>query len=507
LIQAVFRSGGVPGVEQSLRAQLLAADGEENRDLAILQVQGLKDPPQPISLSDLAEPEILMPVVIYGFPFGYIDNALDPSVRRNPSITVNRGSVSSLRKDRFNRLSHIQIDGSINPGNSGGPVADEKGRLVGISVAKIDGSNIGFAIPAAELSRMLEGRVGPIGLTLGGESAGQANLHAHARMIDSLNHVQIVHLLIAPAGSTPGGPDADGNWPALTGAQMVELSRQASTASASFKLGFPIARDRRLMVQAVYRLDAGRVVRTMPTPYVLLRPGSTPMGGEQAGPAINRPAAGFAALGPLIDSRAQPVKDCNLQRDQSSLTIEVPAGVRALSTQLDVHNAPMTLADVEGDFIAQVRVAGNMVPGTERPRFKVVLPGTFQGAGLLLWQDARNYIRVERTVSATPGKAALSTKALVEFIKGGRTAHVVYPMIPDGPLYIRIQRIGGAVTCLFGPDGRRWFSHEKLAVAYNPRVKVGLSAANVSRQPLTAQFEDFVLITEKKDVDAEKSTP
>ena len=66
---------------------------------------------------------------------------------------------------------------------------------------------------------------------------------------------------------------------------------------------------------------------------------------------------------------------------QGDLTIEVPAGVRVLSTQLDVHNAPMTLADVEGDFIAQVRVTGSMIPGTDPPKFKGknVLPGTFQG--------------------------------------------------------------------------------------------------------------------------------
>src|SRR6516225_4286523 len=59
----------------------------------------------------------------------------------NPSITVNRGSVSSMKNDQFNRLAHIQIDGSINPGNSGGPVVDEKGRLVGIAVAKIHNTN------------------------------------------------------------------------------------------------------------------------------------------------------------------------------------------------------------------------------------------------------------------------------------------------------------------------------------------------------------------------------
>jgi hypothetical protein len=78
-------------------------------------------------------------------------------------------------------------------------------------------------------------------------------------------------------------------------------------------------------------------------------------------------------------------------------------------------------------------------------------------------------------------------------------------MIPDGPLYIRIQRIGGAVSCLFGPDGRQWISHQKLAIAFPSKVKIGLIACNISKVPLTAQFEQFVLITEQKEIDAKKS--
>ena len=168
-IVAVFRSGAGPGAEQSIPARIIAADGEENRDLAILQVQGVKNPPEPIAISDAAVPTLLMPLLIYGFPFGNIDMSLNPAVHRNPSITVNRGSVSSMKNDQFNRLAHIQIDGSINPGNSGGPVVDEKGRLVGISVAKITNTNIGFAIPVAELIRMLDGRTGPTSLAMRGE--------------------------------------------------------------------------------------------------------------------------------------------------------------------------------------------------------------------------------------------------------------------------------------------------------------------------------------------------
>ncbi len=502
-IVAVFRSGAGPGIEQSLPARIVAADGEENRDLAILQVQGVKDPPEPIALSDAAAPTLLMPLLILGFPFGNIDMSLNRAVHRNPSITVNRGSVSSMRNDQFNRLERIQIDGSINPGNSGGPVVDEKGRLVGITVAKIENTNIGFAIPVAELTRMLEGRIGPISLAMRGEHGGQADLQVQVRLIDPLNHIQSVEFLYAPTTvrRPEVGPGTDGSWSPLAGAQTVSLNRNGTTASATIQAPVKSPQDRRLMVQTVYRLDSGKLVYTMPRPYqVPSRP--TALARTDVEPRAKGPIANFDVLGPLIDSQKQPVKDCQIQRNANSLTIEVPAGVRLLSNELEVRNAPMTLADVDGDFVAQVKVTGSMNPGMDTPKFKGknVLPGTYQGAGVLLWQDTKNYILVERSVTTKRGQVVLSTKALVNIIKGGKSVAAFPVNIPDGALYLRLQRIDGALAFLFGPDGKRWISSRKLAVTFPAKVQVGLVACNMSKQPLSAQFEEFVLVTEKKDL-------
>src|SRR5438552_7105502 len=101
-----------------------------------------------------------MPVFILGFPFG------EPLSRKvgNPGITINKGSVSSLRENDFGQMQAVQIDGAINPGNSGGPVVDEDGHLLGVSVATIRGSGIGLAISPDELTRMFQGRVGEIGM-------------------------------------------------------------------------------------------------------------------------------------------------------------------------------------------------------------------------------------------------------------------------------------------------------------------------------------------------------
>src|SRR5262249_17460849 len=146
-------------------------------------------------------------------------------------------------------------------------------------------------------------------------------VEARARMIDPLNHVQAVQLLIAPVGSAAGRPDADGNWPALTGAQTVQLNRATPIATASVHLEFPLPKDRQVLVQTIYQLDTGKSVRTMPPPRAIERNGGGP--GYISG-------HGFEALGPLVDSRGDPVKDCKVEKDAYSLTIEVPAGVRVL---------------------------------------------------------------------------------------------------------------------------------------------------------------------------------
>ncbi len=98
-VTVVFRSGAGKDQEQSLPAQVIAQEREGNRDLAILRMRGVKNPPQPIAFPDGSDLTETTPVLIYGFPFGNLDQMLDRSAHGNPSVTINKGSISSLRHE------------------------------------------------------------------------------------------------------------------------------------------------------------------------------------------------------------------------------------------------------------------------------------------------------------------------------------------------------------------------------------------------------------------------
>jgi len=128
-------------------------------DLALLVI----DPPlqtqapgaPPLTVLPMGKVEELfetMPVTAFGFPFGK-DLAVDE--KEMPSVTVTTGRITALRKSK-GVLQEIQIDAAINPGNSGGPLLNDKGEVVGVIYASIEGgAGLNFAIPINILQTLL----------------------------------------------------------------------------------------------------------------------------------------------------------------------------------------------------------------------------------------------------------------------------------------------------------------------------------------------------------------
>src|SRR5262249_6818795 len=181
-IEVVFHSGRKN--EMVVPVQVVAADAE--RDLAILRARKVQNLPKPLDLSQKFKLTETMPIYMLGFPFGEALAATDG----NPGVTIGKGTISSLRENDRGEISVIQIDGDLNPGNSGGPVVDGKGRLVGISVAKIRGTHIGLAIPARHLSELLMGLVTEVSVRTVHASNGEAEVEIQLHLMDPLNRIQ-----------------------------------------------------------------------------------------------------------------------------------------------------------------------------------------------------------------------------------------------------------------------------------------------------------------------------
>jgi S1-C subfamily serine protease len=229
--ELVFHSGRRN--EFSLRGELVAGDREH--DLALLRVSGVSSGfPEALNTTDKAPLAETMPIYIFGFPFG----EMLATGKGNPAVTIGKGTVSSLREDDTGDTAVIQIDGDVNPGNSGGPVVDARGRLVGVTVAKLRGTNIGLAIPPAELDRMLSGRVGNLEFQIGRQTGNTVEIDVRGTLIDPLDRVTKASMLVVRADALREKPTVGpgGKWGPLPGAQKAELRLAGPAASGSVRL-------------------------------------------------------------------------------------------------------------------------------------------------------------------------------------------------------------------------------------------------------------------------------
>lgn len=124
-------------------AELVGADVYS--DLAVLAPE---DPPayaEALSLVE-SEPPVGTEVLAIGSPFGLGGSA---------SAGIISGVDRSLPSvNDFTIADGVQTDAALNPGNSGGPLVTLSGDVVGV-VTQARGDNVGFAISAALLSRVV----------------------------------------------------------------------------------------------------------------------------------------------------------------------------------------------------------------------------------------------------------------------------------------------------------------------------------------------------------------
>jgi hypothetical protein len=217
----------------------------------------------------------------------------------------------------------------------------------------------------------------------------------------------------------------------------------------------------------------------------------------------------------LLKTLVDPDDDCTLvaDADTNRITIEVPGRLHSLAPQMTagldkkkpLHNAPFAVTEVEGAFLAMVELTGEMRPGSALPKDRQgnSIPFTFQGAGLLLYQDKDNFVRLERTAGVDIDTLQAIHKVLFEVVKEGKPLKQSYLPVPEGPVCLSLGRREGRVFVGTSPDVDAPIkSLAEVDLDLPAKVKIGVSASNISAKPFTATFDNFTLVTEGAMIDA-----
>lgn len=187
--------------------------------------------------------------------------------------------------------------------------------------------------------------------------------------------------------------------------------------------------------------------------------------------------------GEIID----PKGDCSIGEKDGTLSMTL-VGRHDLSAELaQAMDAPRVLRDIDGDFIAMIKVAGAFGPTgpstvpSRRP---------FMGAGLLLWQNEKNYVRFERAAVDVDGETF--SYLLFEERKNGEM-NVSYAQIPltNDPVRLRLERRNGKLYVAAAYDVQKWAGYPALQVELPARVRIGVAAISSSAVPFLPEFSEF----------------
>ncbi len=213
---------------------------------------------------------------------------------------------------------------------------------------------------------------------------------------------------------------------------------------------------------------------------ILLVSGRWPIGADEP-----KPLSLLAWLR-IID----PDKDCEIIPGDEKLTITVPPRNHNLHPVRGV-NAPRVLQRVTGDFTVQVKVTGEFLPGAQSTGI-----GTpFNGAGLLLWGNSHNFLRIERNIFRIDDKL-YCYPPLIEHWREGEFAGanddpVDAEFFKGRSTWLKLARRGKQATVSVSHDGKEWMEIKTVEVEFPEKLSVGVAAINSSNAPFTVHFEEF----------------
>lgn len=211
-----------------------------------------------------------------------------------------------------------------------------------------------------------------------------------------------------------------------------------------------------------------------------------PAGLPAVGPA-DAPTVRPLAWGTFVD----PLRQAEARELEDGVLIWVPPGLYDLSVEVGRTTAPRLLRPVEGDFVAEVDVGkvsealGRRNPSERRG---------FHGAGLLLWMDGQNYVRLESATYREGGIMGSVRYVLFEQRAGGELVGGLDSgrfALKDAPTSLRLERRGTELRAFARQGNEAWREVGRKEVVLPRVVHIGVAAVNTAGSRLPATFRNF----------------
>jgi serine/threonine protein kinase len=188
-----------------------------------------------------------------------------------------------------------------------------------------------------------------------------------------------------------------------------------------------------------------------------------------------------------------PLNDCKIEADDQKLTITIPGKLHDFQLALPL-NAPRVLQEIEGDFLYVVTIDPVPMPPKE-----VIKPALtpYHSAGILLYQDAKTYLRFERAVAW--GNERFNKMIRMEAVQAGKPlSSWAFEDNQAGPVHFYLEREGNRIKFFFSTDRKKGFPFNPVEIRLDAKLQIGVLGINTTPNELKIRFSDPILTSKTK---------
>ncbi len=188
-----------------------------------------------------------------------------------------------------------------------------------------------------------------------------------------------------------------------------------------------------------------------------------------------------------------PDDDCKFGAKDKALMIIVPGKHHDVTHTADYTklNSPRVLQPVSGDFSLEASVTKFVLP---KPDTSSGGNFSFVSAGLLVWQDDKNFVRFDRAAEGS----APSPFLWVEHFSGGKPVAQKLARTANVNITLKVERTGDELTFSSKEEGEtEWRKIHSAKMKLTPDVNVGVLAINSTNRVFTAEFDGLGLKSDK----------